>query len=925
MASTHKEWFFKEYRDIFETTGETVLTYITRCGMDRKSSTVSLEKYLKNLSQESTVNFNIRAMKKMKEKSRDSKPLDEIRNGLLRNLFNTTELEQLENDPSCSNCDISLLYKIIRYACENVSDEDKKWSTPSSEMEYFISKIKKKRNNVVHKKVPKILNDEKFNEEVETLTELLMETLEATRIRYERNEDEITSKKDEVLKAISDTRKEVQQRAANAELPNFKKETNNELQNHLNHAKYIDPLHFLSGHENNKVDVQTLFSRIDVVNEGNDGLLREKDINHVDYLTILEITKARSPLSCPQILLVEGDAGSGKTTLITFIVSEWLIDEGDRCMKGLDHYDLLLRVVCREENISTLDELLKQVLPSSYIKYGSYLVPLLKKCKVLFLVDGLDEMNEISDKLVKNILSEGKECGNFTFMCTSRPDSVLGFKCKTPKNYQTSKVRLFGISHEERTHFVLKHYEWLAGDVSDDTDHLKKREEGISYLKQIMKEIGWMELFRLPLNLLFLAAVFYYDPTLVTANLTQSQLYNFIHMWCKEKLLHRLCLTLSESKFIIQKKVDTVLKVVYKVALKGLLENRIYLTGDDEELLSSCCNIQDLPRSEVIPAFYSMRRKTAYGVLKEEYFIPHKGFQEFFAAQHIIEQSHAYKKGDIRCILQNNMTGHERGFEPLRNMLCHLLWQLNQLSLPNKTMVLEEAVDLIKESGIKYSSEWLSVLADMVPHDATLQRIVFHIKDRFDNKNSSDYKEIIEITDSTAQAALSLLPHIFPCTVMITLERSSDVNLRNAIAQHKLVHLWHHFTHPNTAGTSNYLLQQLAPMNNLENFKGNLDAEHLTLLPRNLKELSLVITGNDHCSSLLPTLLQVRPSLLQLSNLKNRSACYGCKAALEGNLAVAVLTTWPARRGTAGVITYIDSDQLCLIKICLLLFFVFFL
>lgn len=861
MASAPKDWFFKEYRDIFEKTGEVVLTYIMRCGTDGKSSTVPLDEYLRNLPQESTANFNIRIMKKMKPL--DSKELHEKRDKHLKKLFNSTELEQLEDDPSCDNCDISLLCKIIRNACEKVSDDDKQWSTESTEMEYFVWKIKCRRNNIIHKKIPKIHNEEDFNKEIDTLTKLLMKTLEATKTRYERDEDEFASKKGEVLEAISDTRKEIQQRTANIELPHFKEEAKNELQNHLNLAKYLDPLHFLSGHENNIVDVQTLFSKTDMVKEDN---------NHIEYLEILKVIKVKTTLSHPgvkhpQILLIEGDAGSGKTTLITFLVSEWLKDECDRRMEGLDHYDLLLRVVCREENISTLDELLKQVLPRFYIKYGSYLVPLLKTCKVMFLVDGLDEMNDVSDKLVKNILSEGKECGNFTFVCTSRPDRVLDFKRKIPGNYQIFEVRLVGISQEERTHLVVKHYEWLTENVSDDTDHPKNSDKCISHLKDVMKKIGWMELFRLPLNLLFLAVVFHYKPTSITDNLTQFQLYSLIHVWCTQKLLSRLHRTLPESK-CIQKKVDTVLKVVYEVALKGLLENRIYLTGNDEDLLSSCCTSQGLPRNEVMPAFYSMRRKVVYMVPKEEYFFPHKGFQDFFAAQHIIEQLDANKEGDIRCILQNNMPGHETRFEPHRNMLCHLLWLVNQGSLANKAMVLQEIIDLIKESGINYSSEWLSVLADMVPHHATLQRIAFHIKDRFDNKNSPNYKEVIKITDSTVHAAVSLLPLIPPCTVMITLERSSDVNLRDAIARHKLVHLWHDFVHPTTGATSNSLLHQLKPMNNLENFKGNLDAEHLALLPKCLKELSLVIAGNDHSRNLLPTLSEVRQSFTKLSILR---------------------------------------------------------
>lgn len=851
MSSAAIDWFYKEYRWILEKAGETVLKYAFQCGTDGKSPLLPLDEYLRNLPETSTTNY-IRDIQEKMRKSDASQNRLKIHNKYLEKQFLKAELEQMRGDPSCDNFDITLLFKSIQFACENVADRSHaKWTTPSNEMEYLVWEIKTKRNYCIHTKTPVIHTDEEFHEEAEKVTDLFVRTLEATKTRYNRDESEFTGKKKEVLEAVENARKDVQQKAANDSLPHFKKETNTELQDSLENAKYLDPLHFLSGYEGNRVDVQTVFSSIDMISVKNRVPSGGDRKEQIDYLKLLQITQAVGPPSTtgagqPQILLIEGDAGSGKTTLITFILSEWLKKESCRRMEGLDQYDLLIRIVCREENTPSLDDLLRQVLPESYITYGRYLLPLLKQCKVIFLIDGVDEMSDVSNKLVTDVLSEGKQCANFTIVCTSRPATLPEFKLKTPKNYRTSNVRMFGISPDERTHLAVKHYEWLTGGVAGDTDNLR----------QVMEEIGWMELFRLPLNILFLATVFHYEPTSVKSTLTQTQLYYLIHEWCIEKLLHRL-----ETRNL-RKNVDTVLKVAYQVALHGLLQHRIFLTREDKDLLSSSCSSQGLPENEVMQAFYTLQREVTYGVEKERYRVPHKGFQDFFAAQHIVDRPHGYKQGDIRRVLEDTAPGHEPRLESLGNMLCHLLGLLSRRDSPD-AIAMKETVDLIKDSGLEYSRDWLSVLADAVPHPAVLERVAHHIKDR------PGRKETIEITDSTVHAAAALLPLIPPCSIKVTAERTANAgDFRPALDRHKVVsmELQNHFVHPGSAATSGHLLHQF-PRNNLETFRGHLNAEHLSQLPESLTDLSLVVAGNEHARSLLSPLSRIRKSLLKLTNL----------------------------------------------------------
>lgn len=496
----------------------------------------------------------------------------------------------------------------------------------------------------------------------------------------------------------------------------------------------------------------------------------------------------------PKMLLVEGDAGSGKTTLLTFVLAEWFKETCDRRFEGLQDYDLVLWVVCREQSSDSLENLVAKLLPEAHVKYNYLLLPLLKKCKILLLIDGIDERNENSRKLITDILSHGEHCPNFTLVCTSRPESVLDMKGETPKEFLIFHIKMVGISVDDRTEFVLKHYNWLTGGTRD-TDPLK----------QVMLQIGWKKLFRLPLNLLFLSTLYYFKPQNVTPTIKQSELYQSIHEWSVEKLQDRLIkYRQTTTRHSHERSIKKVLSVVKKIALNGLLHGTIYLSDDDENLLNLSCRDEHLPEKEVMQAFYSLRREVALGKVTERYCAPHKGLQEFFAAQHIIGKLQKYKQGDITDMLQKLMPEREVSFGPLRNMFCHLIGLLNGKNDPMVT-ALDEAVDLIWESGMADTTEWLNVLADTEAHPKALQRVAHHIKSHIDY-------EIIDVEDGTLDIAKELLPLIPQRTIELTFRREiRDVHaLIPALAHHTVTDVWleHHYKHPGSI-TSEHLLRQL--------------------------------------------------------------------------------------------------------------------
>ncbi|XP_050706436.1 uncharacterized protein LOC126991807 [Eriocheir sinensis] len=743
---------------VLETAGQKVLTYTLLCGTPGKDPSETLVEYLARLPDTSTAKY-----KNIKEKGK---------------YFDKTQKPMINSDPSCSNFDISLLSKAITVACEGWDD--------TSQLARLVKMIKDTRNDVVHETHKKITKHA-FLTELTKLQKEFDETLDATMAKYNTDGVECDKKRKEVEKHVRDIRDEslsedeVLRRSLRDLLPHFRKEADEELKQRLDRATLLDPLRFLNRYEQLRVDVTTIFSEIII----------EEEKKNIHYSKLLTLAQNSSAPASPHLILIEGDAGSGKTTLLTYTLSNYLKEESDRHMEGLGHYHLLLWVVCREKSSLTLKDLIDSLLPGAYARYSNLLMPLLKYSRVLFLIDGLDEMND--DSLVRDILSQAKDCPNFTLLSTSRPEAIEGMKAMTPKEFKVSHLKLEGVSVDMRTELALKHYRWLCGTKPVDE----------ARLRQVMQELAWSEIFRMPLNILFLVTLFHIEPQKLTTKITQTELYQKILDWCVAKLRHRLAgcpgvpkgplLGIAIKRFLLE---------LYKIALQGLLHSKLYLSDGDLEHLAEFCDGKGLPLEDTLSAFYSLRRVGT----AEQYHAPHKGLQDFFAACHIHGCfSNNYNSGDIRKEL-HKMAGQNLQLGPLRNMLCHLLGLLSRRSPSVKAV--EETVDLLQASGMKNTNDWLSVLAETEPDLDTMLRVAHHI-DR-DEEYDNNYN--IFVRDGTVNIATLLLPHIRRRKVNIDLTRdhSGMEDLLAALHDHKLDRLYfnHHYKHPRPDAASAPLLQQ---------------------------------------------------------------------------------------------------------------------
>ncbi|MPC44218.1 hypothetical protein E2C01_037885 [Portunus trituberculatus] len=584
---------------ILEGPGAAVLSHALKFGT-KKTFTITLLDHLTSLPDSSTANFRV------------------LNSERRRKAFNSDEKRKIADDPSCESFDVTLLYKSIKLACEDVAGPNDAHWQDETVMEGLLTKIKEERNECVHER-PQMADEQQLIDKVEELKSLFNRALQAVKDKYRVSDsetkdviDNITRLTQDVLHAFTD--KVILEMNFDKQLNLFKQVAVSHLKDVFNEFQYIDPLLFLSGSEEKRVNIQTVFTKLFLKQQPKD-----LDINCFDVLKLLTAKDQR-----PRLAVVSGIAGSGKTTLLTFILSEWLKEECDRRVRHLEEYDIVLRILCRDTDAEDLETFLSLVLPSSLSVFNEPHIKYLKNCRVLFLIDGLDERNSTSEKLVTNILNITKHNKEkFSILATSRPERVEQFLASTRQHYEQSHISIKGIPITRRMEFAMQYC----------TSKIQER------LRNFIKKQSDMTLFELPLNLIFLVTLFEDRPNCITSKITQSSLYTHIHEWCTEKLHHRISVHPtwgSNEPETLKMRIKRVLKEMYQLALQSLLQDRLYLSDNDIERLVDCCKREELPVKEVLGAFFTHQSSITNRIVMQKYYTPHKGLLDYFAARHIM-------------------------------------------------------------------------------------------------------------------------------------------------------------------------------------------------------------------------------------------------------------------------------------------------
>lgn len=286
------------------------------------------------------------------------------------------------------------------------------------------------------------------------------------------------------------------------------------------------------------------------------------------------------------------------------------------------------------------------------------------------------------------------------------------------------------------------------------------------------------------------------------------------HRLCKERLKQRL-LEHKETRAMdtreVNDKVEIFLNKLQEEALINHYNDKTVLSAASVERLRHVCDCLSLPHAEVLGSFL-VQADSVTGDGKEKFSFPHKGLQDFFSALHVRETLLA-KEIDILRILNNietilsdcnvpdelskalvgvnkeTLEKQNRKISKIshsirsvledtldmakaydetesqtvsldlvkcQNVLIHLTGLLYLGGSPLKKDACAELVSLLKDSGIRDRTQWLSLLSE-VKCDETVSKCI---------AQAMDLKEV-EISDSQVTAYASVLRHARPSHVEV--------------------------------------------------------------------------------------------------------------------------------------------------------------
>ncbi|XP_063613289.1 uncharacterized protein LOC134786588 [Penaeus indicus] len=543
-------------------------------------------------------------------------------NARIRGLFSRDELHELEGNWDPFQKDITFLYKLLQNVCGLAPSSDKVWSVPSHALEFLLRTVKTFRNHVSHSLI-KISDSELQDRTKELLTDLRA-ILAHVASRTHLDLDRIVQKLEEDILQI-----------VNSQLPPVPAEVFQRDKEAILQDQHKSKIAFLS---KARKELQGRYTDFQIVpqlmweNTSSAHVLVEEVFTEPEISNgheIVPLNRIIPPQQAfqQQVVILEGTAGVGKTSVCRYLVSAWCKDpQSLQCLKDVD---ILILIRCSSVHSESLpaylaDELLQDTFSDTP---RTDILLKMRRTNILLVADGWDEANFTAKALVQHSLSTLPRARVFV---TLRPEFALDLRLHLESSgcsfsSFSRNLKLQGFTSTTRREYLRKALRVVSGKTKDS-----KLLQDIRHLENFS-----VEMLHIPMTLALLFQLWHSDSAKVRRNVNKQELFRILLSSKMQRLTERHLQQRhrNSNMHLLYQGVQRWINRLSKEAWVALKNNSTVLSRESFGHLKAVCESE---RLDEVPLFSAL--VGGFDQRKALWYFEYSVMQQFLAARFLAHE-----------------------------------------------------------------------------------------------------------------------------------------------------------------------------------------------------------------------------------------------------------------------------------------------
>ena len=351
----------------------------------------------------------------------------------------------------------------------------------------------------------------------------------------------------------------------------------------------------------------------------------------------------------PIINIIEGDPGSGKSTFLRMMCLEFCKKCSDSTFKTISSYDMMMLINCRDrERIDNFWQYLQQTHYEETIQRfrdKESVISVLKKMNMIIAIDGLDEANDITTALVRDVVHTFAGSKTVRLLITTR----RGFSKTVVEQFDQKAIPYCILKIKPIT------------NVIDQENFIKRVITQIPTINSgdIMKTFrakldDFKSHFLRPLGLMLFIALFLKFPERTNKLTDELSFMNLLFEMHLNNVSKRMPDGCSDRQYSM-----AIFKIVGKKCLRLIQMKTFEIDQNNfDSLTAECLEENKRINVEQVLSCVLLKRKCAQTTRSATHDFYHKSQQEYFASRVLTDTLVETRCGTVLNMLQD-LTGED--------------------------------------------------------------------------------------------------------------------------------------------------------------------------------------------------------------------------------------------------------------------------